>query len=134
MKSKTMTKGRIEIIFVILLVAAICVPLAAFAVSYPAQLYHREERHDKFVKGDTLYMFHSGTEEVKKTFRVDSILSAYRISATCEVQETGKIRILSHVAETYMKGEVVEGEIKADDIVKKGKVSCIVISAGICEN
>jgi hypothetical protein len=133
MKSKTMTKGGIEIICVILLVA-ICAPLAAFAVSYPAQLYHREDRHDQFEKGDTVYMFHSGTDDVKKTIHVNDTLTVYRTSQSCEVSPIGIIKVTAFAGETYIKGEVFAGEIKPDDIAKKGNVSCLIISAGVCEH
>jgi hypothetical protein len=45
----------------------------------------------------------------------------------------GKVRIISYLGETYLKGKVVEGEIKPDDIAKQGSVSCLVISAGMCK-
>ena len=129
-----MTKGRIEIIIVIMLLVAISAPLAAFAVSYPVQLYHQEVRHDKFVKGDTVYMFHSGTEDVTKTIHANDTLAVYRTSTSCEVTPIGIIRVISFIGETYIKGEVFAGEIKPDDIAKKDKVSCLIISAGVCEH
>jgi hypothetical protein len=119
---------------VILLLVVISAPLAAFAVSYPGQLYHREVRHDKFVKGDTVYMFHSGTEDVKNTIHVNDTLAVYRVSPTCEVAPVGIVKVVSFVGETYIKGEVFAGEIKPDDIAKKDKVSCLIISAGVCEH
>ena len=132
MKGKLMTKGGSGII-VLLLLVAISVPLAAFAVSYPAQLYHREVRHDKFVKGDTVYMFHSGTEDVKKAIHVNDTLAVYRVTPTCEVVPVGIVKVVSFVGETYIKGEVFAGEIKPDDIAKKENVSCLVISADVCD-
>lgn len=134
MKGKHMTKGRMEIIIVVLLVVTICAPLSSFAVSYPAQLYHQQVRHDQFVKGDTVYMFHSGTEDVKKTIHVNDTLTVYRTSPSCEVTPIGIIKVISFVGETYIKGEVFAGEIKPDDIAKKESVSCLIISAGICEH
>ncbi len=128
-----MKRKFIRTISFLLLSLAVGAPLTVFAVSYPAQLYHQQDRHDKFVQGETAYLFHSGTDEVKKTIHVNSILTVYRISPTCEVKETGKIRIISYIGETYLKAEVIEGEIRPDDVAKKGKVSCLVISAGACE-
>ena len=133
MNSRTMTKSRIEIIIVILLLAAICAPLAASAVSYPVQLYHREVRHDKFVKGDTVYMFHSGTEDVKKTIHVNDTLSVYRVTPACEAAPVGIVKVISFVGETYIQGEVFAGELKPDDIAKKENVSCLIISVEICD-
>ena len=124
---------KLGTIIMLLLLVAVITPLAAFAVSYPAQLYHREVRHDKFVKGDTVYLFHSGTEDVKKTIHVNDTLAVYRVPPTCEVVPIGIIRVVSFVGETYLKGEVFTGEIKPDDIAKKDKVSCLVISAGMCD-
>lgn len=133
MKSKTMSKGRREIMFMLLLLFSVSAPLAAFAVSYPVQLYHREVRHEKFVKGDTVYMFYSGTEDVKKTIHANDTLAVYRTSPSCEATPIGIIKVISFVGETYIKGEVFAGEIKPDDIAKKENVSCLVISAGVCD-
>jgi hypothetical protein len=115
-----------------ILCLAVMAPLAAFAVSYPGQLYHREDRHDKFVKGETVYLFHSGTDDVKKTIHINDALAVYRITQSCEVVPIGLIKVVSFVGETYIKGEVFAGEIRPDDIAKKDNVSCLVISAGVC--
>ncbi len=104
------------------------------AVSYQPHLYHQEERHDKFTKGDTIYLFQSGTDDVKKTIHPGDILTVYRISPSCEIEPVGLIRVLSYVGDTYLKGEVFAGEIKPDDIAKKGDVSCLVISVGMCDH
>jgi hypothetical protein len=47
-----------------------------------------------------------------------------------ELKEVGKIKVLSYVGEDYLKGEVVEGELKAGDIAKKGDVASLIISSG----
>lgn len=121
-------------LWVLLLLTGIGTPLMVSAVSYPVQLYHRQERHDKFTKGDTVYLFHSGTDDVKKTVHAGDILTVYRISTSCEISPIGLIKVLSYVGETYVKGEVFAGEIKPDDIAKKESVSCLVIAAGMCEH
>jgi hypothetical protein len=105
---------------------------AAHAVSYPPQLYHREVRQDKFIKGDVVYLFHSGTEDVMNTIRVNDNLTVYRISPSCEVKPVGIIKVISFAGETYLKGEVFAGEIKPDDIAKKGSVSFFVVSMDVC--
>jgi len=120
-------------IIVSLLLLAVAMPLAAFAVSYPGQLYHREERHEKFVKGETVYLFHSGTEDVKKSIHVHDTLAVSRTTSSCELVPIGLIKVIAFVGENYIKGEVFAGEIKPDDIAKKGAVSCLVISAGVCK-
>lgn len=122
------------IILTMLLSAAICTPLNAFALSYPpAPLYHRlGKAATVMTPGSIIHMFHSGTDEIKNAVRADDILIVYRINTSCEVKEVGKIKIISYVGETYLSGEVVEGEIKPNDIAKKGKISLLIISAGTC--
>jgi len=108
--------------------------VTVFATSYPpAPLYHREDTGEPVrVAGQTVHLFHSGTEEVKRTIHINDILAVFRIDTSCEVKMVGKIRVISYIGETYLKGKVVEGEIKPDDIAKKGNVSCLIISAGMC--
>ena len=132
-KGTIVKKSMSSAMYVVLLVLLVFAPLSAFAVSYTPRLYHREVRHDKFDKGDTVYMFHSGTEDVKKGIHVNDTLSVYRVTQSCEVVPVGLIKVISFVGETYIKGEVVSGEIKPDDIAKKGNVSCLIISAGVCD-
>jgi hypothetical protein len=120
------------IVNLILLLLVVCAPFTVFAVSYPPPLYHRAVRQEKFVRGDTVYMFHSGTDDVKKTIHVNDTLAVHRITASCEVMPIGIIKVVSFVGDTYLKGEVLAGEIKPDDIAKKGNVSLLVISAGMC--
>ena len=127
-------KKKIAIVFiVILLFTSVSAPLTVFAVSYPPPLYHRQDRGETVMKvGQIVYLFHSGTDDVKKTIHANDILTVYRINPSCEVNPVGIIKVLSYIGETYIKAEVLEGEIKPDDIAKKGNVSCLVISAGMC--
>jgi hypothetical protein len=127
-------KKKIAIVFiVILLFTSVSAPLTVFAVSYPPPLYHRQDRGETVMKvGQIVYLFHSGTDDVKKTIHANDILTVYRINPSCEVNPVGIIKVLSYIGETYIKAEVLEGEIRPDDIAKKGNVSCLVISAGMC--
>jgi hypothetical protein len=128
-------KRKIAIILiVILLLTSVSATLAVFAVSYPPPLlYHRLDRGETVMKaGQTVYLFHSGTDDVRKTIHADDILTTYRTIPSCEVNPIGIIKVLSYIGETYIKAEVLEGEIRPDDIAKKGNVSCLVILAGMC--
>ena len=132
MRNTDLKRRRSRMMILALLFLTISSPFAAFGVSYPPALYHKAERHEKFVKGDTLYLFHSGTDDVRKTIHAGDTLAVYRTTPACEVVPIGIIRVVSYVGETYLKGEVFAGEIKPDDIAKKGAVSCLVISADMC--
>ena len=108
---------------VIILLAAMGVPLAASAVSYTPPLYR--------LRG-IVYMFHSGTDEIKKTIHSNDILVVYRIESSCGLKEIGKVRVVSYIGETYLKGEIIEGDIRPDDIAKKGGISCLIIAEPAC--
>ncbi len=132
MKSKTMKQARISMLILTVILPTIFAPPLSLGVSYPPEVYYHKERHDKFVKGDTVYLFHSGIDDTKKTIDINDTLAVHRVTQSCEVLPIGIIRVISFIGENYIKGEVFAGEIKPDDIAKKGKVSCLVISAGIC--
>jgi len=129
-----MKKKIAGILIVILLLLVAVNPLTALAASYlPAFFYHQNDIAETVIKvGQPAYLFHSGTEDVKRTIHVNDILIVYRISPLCEVKKVGTIKVISNIADTYFKGEVAEGEIRPNDIAKKGNASCLVISVGLC--
>jgi hypothetical protein len=136
-KQGEFTKMKImRIILMMMLLICVSVPLPALAVSYPpAWLFHRLEKVETVMPpGAIVYLFHSGTAEIKRAVHVDDILTVYRINTSCEVSEVGKIRVIAHIGETYLSGKVMEGEIKPNDIAKNGKVSFLVISADTCSH
>jgi hypothetical protein len=118
----------------LLLCLSVNTPLTASAVSYQPPLFHRHRVNETFLRGDIVYLFQSGTADVRSTIRVNDILTVNRVDSSCIVTVVGKIRILSYVGQTYLKGEVVEGKIERDDIATKNNVSCLVISAGLCNH
>jgi hypothetical protein len=119
---------------VLLFCLSVNTSLTASAVSYQPPLFHRHEVNEVFLRGNIVYLFQSGTADVRSTIHVNDILVVDRIDSLCRVTVVGKIRILSFVGETYLRGVVVDGEIKRDDIAKKDNVSCLVISAGFCNH
>ncbi len=118
---------------VLFLCLTVNTPLTVSAVSYQPPLFHRHGVYETFMRGDIVYLFQSGTADVRSTIHVNDVLTVHRIESSCTVKVTGRVRILSYVNGTYLKAEVVEGEIKRDDIATKGNVSCLVISAGLCK-
>jgi hypothetical protein len=122
---------RIAKLLAVLLILCAGLPQLVNAVSWsPIQ----EERKEKaaegiLVKGTVVCLFQSGTADVKKAISMGDVLVVYREGPKHELKEVGKIKILSYSGEDYLKGEVVEGEIKAGDIAKKGEVASLVISS-----
>jgi len=129
-----MNKKFIRTLTFILFLLAVSAPFTVSAVSYPIRVYHRPDNGKKIIRvGQMAFLFHSGTDDVKKAIHVNDVLIIYRISTSCEISEVGKARVLSYVGETYLKVEIIKGEIKPNDIAKKDNVSCLVISEGICK-
>jgi hypothetical protein len=108
------------------------VPFPSAAVSPSPVPGERAEKIEKGirVKGESVCLFQSGTEDVKKTIHVDDVLVVYREDPKHGQREVGKIRVISYVGDDYIKGEVVDGEVQAGDIAKKGDAASLVISSG----
>ncbi len=78
-KGQDMKKKIASISILALLLLATATPLTAIAASYvPAIFYHQENISETVMKvGQTVYLFHSGTEDVNKTIQVNDILTVY---------------------------------------------------------
>jgi len=123
---------KIGTLLVVLLIVYSGLPRLAPAVSWSPLEEEREEKIAKgiLVKGTIVCLFQSGTADVKKAINVNDVLSVYREGKSHELKEVGKIKVLAYVGEDYLKGEVVEGELKVGDIAKKGNVASLVVSSG----
>jgi len=116
----------------VLLILFAGLPQLVNAVSWSPLQEEREEKTAKglLVKGTVVCLFESGTADVKKAINVNDILPVYREGKSHELKEVGKIKVLSYIGEDYLKGEVIEGEVMAGDIAKKGDVASLIISSG----
>jgi hypothetical protein len=125
-------KKLVWLLTVMMLASAICFPLLAEAVSFSPVPAEREEKETKGIieKGAMVCLFQSGTADVKKAISINDVLVVYQEGSKHELKEVGKIKVLSYAGEDYLKGEVLEGEIKTGDIAKKGEVASLVISSG----
>jgi hypothetical protein len=123
-------KKTIKILLTALIIC-IAVPLLANAVSWSPLLEEHEEKAAKGImeKGTIVCLFQSGTADVKKEIRVNDTLTVYRNNQDHKLIEVGKIKILSYVGDDYLKGEVVEGEVKAGDVAQKGDAASLIISS-----
>ena len=103
----------------------------AAAVSYPVVEDQREVKAAKGIreKGETVCLFQSGTEDVRKTIGIGDVLIVYREGGDREHREVGKIKVLSYAGEDYIKAEVVDGAVQTGDVARKGNVASLVISS-----
>ena len=115
------------------LIAPLVIPTVVHAITYPFP--EKEPSHLKaeavMTVGAKVYLFHSGTDEVRKTINVNDVLTVYREyppDIYPGSKEMGKVRILFPLGDYYFEGEVVEGTIQPGNLAKKGAVACIITS------
>ncbi len=116
----------------VFLLLAISIPSMSPAVSYQPSFRLSPESESVVVKGGSVYLFHSGTHDVTGTVRSGDIFIVYRISESCKMEEVGKVRFMNFVGDTYIEAEVIEGELKAGDIAKKGNISFLIVPTKPC--
>jgi hypothetical protein len=105
--------------------------IGAAAPVFPETLHENGDKTAVVNKtGANVYLFHSGTYEVRNAIRINDVLTVYRESPCCNLIKIGKIKILSFTGENYIKAEVIEGAIRSGDIAKKGTVACLVLASG----
>ena len=102
-----------------------------YAITYPfpenEPTYLREKAVMKV--GTKIYLFCSGTEEMRKTINVNDVLTVYReypADISLETREVGKVRVLSALGEYYFEAEVVEGYVQPGNVAIMGSVACYI--------
>ena len=121
-----------KIVILLLSLMPFAMSTTLYAVAYPfpenGPSYQKDEAAMK--AGVQLYLFHSGTEDVKNSIHVHDTLTVYRLypGDSSETREVGTIRVLSPLGDYYFDGEVTGGEVRAGDLAKKGTVACFITS------
>jgi hypothetical protein len=122
-----------KIQFLLLLLVPFAMSSNLHPVAYPfpenESVYIKDEPVMK--AGTKLYLFHSGTEDVKNSINVNDSLTVYRMhpaDSSMETRVVGKVRVLSPLGDYYFDGEVIGGEVKAGDLAIKGTVACFIMS------
>ncbi len=104
------------------------IPQLVYAVSWSP--IEEETAQGIMAKGTVVCLFESGTADVRNAITTGDTLIVYRENKFHEFKAVGKIKMLSYSGENYLKGEVLEGELRAGDIAKKGDVASLIISPG----
>jgi hypothetical protein len=116
--------------FLLLIITSLIMTTSLHAVTYPFTENEPLYLNDgSIVKtGTKLYLFHSGTEEAKKTIRVNDVLSVYReypADMSLETIEAGKVRALSTLGDFYFAGEVIGGNVQPGYVAKREPLPAI---------
>lgn len=118
-------KKIVTIFSVLAMTVMACSPLAAQVTQQQQSL--RGEVDTK--AGKKVRMFHSGTQDVKKTICIGDVIPVYRevyAYGAIKRTEVGKIKVLSYLGEHYLEAEIVAGKIKLGDVAQKESASCLV--------
>ena len=86
--------------------------------------------------GDTVRLFHSGTEDVNKIICLNEDIPVYRevnVEGVKQVRQVGTIKVIKYVGENYFDAKVVQGVISAGDIARKDKASCLIQERPVTE-
>jgi hypothetical protein len=109
------------------------VALAAGTIASSGSGVEAQEVMSKLVMkaGQKVWLFHSGTPDVKKEICLNDIIPVYRekkLGNNYKVEEVGKIKVLSYEGRNYFEAVVVSGEARVGDIATLNAVSCLVLS------
>ena len=101
--------------FAALLLSCVGLPQLVHAVSWSPihEELGEETAQGIMTKGAVVCLFESGTADVKKAITGGDTLVVYREKESHELRAVGKIKVVSYSGSDYLKGEVIEGEIKA---------------------
>ncbi|HTY26099.1 MAG TPA: hypothetical protein VMC85_23415 [Desulfomonilaceae bacterium] len=72
-------------------------------------------------KGDEVTMFYGGTGDMKEIFPVGGVMNVYEKVLAFGLNENeriGRVKIVGYVGDNYLKAQVVEGTMRAGDVVK----------------
>ncbi len=112
-------------VFKIITLLTLSVMLAVPVVSQAADKKVKNEVVMKM--GNKVHLFHSSNVAAQKEIAINDVLPVYRMSGkTQQEKEVGAVKVLSFIGEHYFEAEIIKGEIKIGDIVKKDTSSLLV--------
>lgn len=112
-------------VFKIITLLTLSVMLAVPVVSQAADKKVKTEVVMKI--GNKVHLFHSSNVEAQKDIAINDVLPVFRMSGKShQEKEVGSVKVLSFIGEHYFEAEIIKGEIKIGDIVKKDASSLLV--------
>lgn len=79
--------------------------------------------------GNTLRLFHGGTQVAKALFCPGETVTVYRAFPRERLRyiETGKVKITRYLDIHYVEAVVLTGEVKEGDLAMKSNAACLVV-------
>jgi hypothetical protein len=82
--------------------------------------------------GATVYLFHSGTEGVRRSLAVGEVLEVTRTEEGSPSRTAGKIRVVAAAGAFCVRGEVLEGGARVHDVAVRESVYCLIVPEAVC--
>jgi len=122
---------RIAYMLMSMMIVRMIMTIPSYAVTYPFPVKEpaRFANVDYLETGAKVYLFHSGTKDVKLIINVNDVLTVYREyppNSSFETRPSGKVKVLSSLGAYYFKGEVIEKEVRSGDVAMKSGAACFV--------
>jgi hypothetical protein len=111
---------------------AMAVPMGVAATSYDPLPRQDEPAGMELTAGMTVFLFHSGTEQVRQSLHVGDVLEISRVGPDGASLSVGKIRVAAFLGAVCLRGEVLEGRIRPHDLAEKDGVYYLVIPEAVC--
>lgn len=116
--------------------------LLAFTLAGPVPTYgtaydplpHAEEATEAptMAAGATVYLFHSGTEEVRRSVTVGDVLVVARPGEDGASPTGRKVRVVGPAGAVCVQGEVLEGKVRVHDVATGKGVYFLVVPQAVC--
>lgn len=79
--------------------------------------------------GAAVFLFHSGTDQTRRSVRAGDVLTALRSRMNGSGDPAGALRVDAAVGERCFRGRVLEGELRVHDLVSAGSVFYLVLDS-----
>ena len=79
--------------------------------------------------GARVYMFHSGTQDVRNAIKINDVLTVHREyppDLSGINRPSGKVRVVATYGDYYLESEVIEGYAEPGYLAIKGTVACLI--------
>ena len=122
---------KFSFLLLLLLITPLIMATSLYAITYPFPENEPAYLNDEAVMkvGTKLYLFHNGTEELRRTINVNDVFTVYREyppDFSVSTTEVGKVRILSALGAYFFEAEVIEGYVQPGNVAIKGTVACYI--------
>lgn len=116
-----------KLLAVVLLALAVCGVHRVGATSYDPLPRDPEPATQEIAPGASLYLFHSGTDEIRRSLKIGDVLDVLRIGPDGRTRTVGAVRATAFAGEFCLRAEVVSGKILPHDVALKKRLFLLVI-------